>query len=494
MTDSNDLFRLAEIEGKGKVLIATKDMLPGKVCLVDFPALIISKEEVDKFADEVGALALLVAGYDAFKAIDSSEGKNVILSLFGTTSGMKADMLRDYAKTCPFADDVEETELFVKVTSIIRLNAFDTGQNFSLYPTLTRMSHSCFPNCNVAFEGLQCTCRVLQPVRAGEELTVEYSRAHRMQPTWMRRKLYAERKDFTCHCPRCDALGDDTRQFDCFDTNCSGQHYVHQPLEHPSTANDFSEYEGGEYVEPRMLACTECGREAPEDYQQMMFELEDKLPAIVQYFNEKINALPCPGADVLELIRRIECIPYPTRHWASVSLIEQLLYLKSVMSRDTGSGSVLQVAQEYRALYSHVACYPNETFVFALYHMIFLLANIKFSPRENHLKLNIFLVSSCRLLLRTSMIIAGREYNTERVQEILCDRLLQITPDGVENDDPHKCSLCKESASCADIQLKWCGRCHMVTYCSITCQKAHWRVHKKSCKMLKNVVSNAQSF
>eukprot|EP01032_Pedospumella_encystans_P015052 gene15052-17252_t len=276
MTDANDLFRLAEIEGKGKVLIATKDLLPGKVCLVDYPALIISNEEVDKLTDEVGALALLVAGYDAFKEIESSERQNVILSLFGTTYGMKADILRDFAKTCPFADDLEETELFVKVTSI------------------------------------------------------------------------------------------------------------------------------------------------------------------------KINALPCPGAGVLELIQRIECIPYPKRHWASVGLIEQLLYLKSVMSRDTGSSNVLHVAQEYRALYLHVACYPNETFVFAMYHMIFLLANIKFCPKQNHLMLNIFLASSCRMLLRTSMIIAGREYNTERIQEILCDQLLLITPRGVENDDPNKCSLCLE--------------------------------------------------
>eukprot|EP01032_Pedospumella_encystans_P015005 gene15005-17203_t len=296
MTDANDLFRLAEIEGKGKVLIATKDLLPGKVCLVDYPALIISNEEVDKLTDEVGALALLVAGYDVFKEIESFERRNVILSLFGTTCGMKADILRDFAKTCPFADDLEETELFVKVTSIVRLNAFDTGQFF----------------------------------------------------------------------------------------------------------------------------------------------------AIVQYFNEKINALPCPGAGVLELIQRIECIPYPKRHWASVGLIEQLLYLKSVMSRDTGSSNVLHVAQEYRALYLHVACYPNETFVFAMYHMIFLLANIKFSPKQNHLMLNIFLASSCRMLLRTSMIIAGREYNTERIQEILCDQLLLITPRGVENDDPNKCSLCLE--------------------------------------------------
>lgn len=37
-------------------------------------------------------------------------------------------------------------------------------------------------------------------------------------------------------------------------------------------------------------------------------------------------------------------------------------------------------------------------------------------------------------------------------------------------------------ASCASNQnLKQCRRCKTVVYCSVTCQKAHWQTHKRSC-------------
>jgi hypothetical protein len=32
-------------------------------------------------------------------------------------------------------------------------------------------------------------------------------------------------------------------------------------------------------------------------------------------------------------------------------------------------------------------------------------------------------------------------------------------------------------------KLKQCSSCHISCYCSSTCQKQHWRVHKKVCKI-----------
>lgn len=46
--------------------------------------------------------------------------------------------------------------------------------------------------------------------------------------------------------------------------------------------------------------------------------------------------------------------------------------------------------------------------------------------------------------------------------------------------DKKKVSVC---AQCGDANnLKTCGACGVVFYCSSTCQKAHWKGHKSDCK------------
>ena len=46
------------------------------------------------------------------------------------------------------------------------------------------------------------------------------------------------------------------------------------------------------------------------------------------------------------------------------------------------------------------------------------------------------------------------------------------------------CAFCEESPLRAAIALSRCGRCKQVSYCSADCQKAHWKLHKKTCKPL----------
>ncbi|KAL5971061.1 Ankyrin repeat and MYND domain-containing protein 2 [Taenia solium] len=55
--------------------------------------------------------------------------------------------------------------------------------------------------------------------------------------------------------------------------------------------------------------------------------------------------------------------------------------------------------------------------------------------------------------------------------------------DGVINEP---CATCFDLPGYAtDLQVKWCSRCHEVTYCSVACQKLHWFTHKKYCPILK---------
>ncbi len=36
---------------------------------------------------------------------------------------------------------------------------------------------------------------------------------------------------------------------------------------------------------------------------------------------------------------------------------------------------------------------------------------------------------------------------------------------------------------CSSFATRQCGACHSVSYCSTTCQRAHWSVHKGECKI-----------
>ncbi|KAI0667951.1 hypothetical protein C8Q78DRAFT_1081820 [Trametes maxima] len=43
--------------------------------------------------------------------------------------------------------------------------------------------------------------------------------------------------------------------------------------------------------------------------------------------------------------------------------------------------------------------------------------------------------------------------------------------------DAKACAVC----GVMNVQLKWCGKCHGIWYCSKECQKKHWPIHKKGC-------------
>ena len=54
--------------------------------------------------------------------------------------------------------------------------------------------------------------------------------------------------------------------------------------------------------------------------------------------------------------------------------------------------------------------------------------------------------------------------------------------------DKKRISVC---AQCGDANnLKVCGACEVVFYCSSTCQKANWKGHKSDCKRMKEEKAN----
>ena len=100
-----------------------------------------------------------------------------------------------------------------------------------------------------------------------------------------------------------------------------------------------------------------------------------------------------------------------------------------------------------------------------------------------------------RQAIRINLILHGREkrYNNEknRLDERLAIVLSKLADleGGIKDTNTcvtlAQCGFCCEVTSAAELTLQLCGRCKKMAYCSVGCQKAHWRVHKASCRAVK---------
>ena len=107
-----------------------------------------------------------------------------------------------------------------------------------------------------------------------------------------------------------------------------------------------------------------------------------------------------------------------------------------------------------------------------------------------------------RMGLRMYLVLNGREYTTpigkpeerKACYDVMMEALeLQDCSNGsggsfsssssnrISNTSSNCCILCGESPDCAAIVLSKCGKCKQAQYCSVGCQRAHWKLHKQQC-------------
>eukprot|EP01036_Dinobryon_divergens_P030025 gene30025-39215_t len=156
-----------------------------------------------------------------------------------------------------------------------------------LYHLTSLMSHSCVPNCVVDTSSVEMTVRCITAVKKGEELTIEYNEDYFDQPTHVRRAHLISSKEFLCRCPRCVSPGDDTRQFNCFDSTSyesymfqkestylsevqllreSMQVALTQPARSQQQSDTFHRYHYFEYFSTCHSMCVEFAMEQAEFY------------------------------------------------------------------------------------------------------------------------------------------------------------------------------------------------------------------------------------
>ncbi|XP_076910184.1 histone-lysine N-methyltransferase ASHR1-like [Bidens hawaiensis] len=74
-----------------------------------------------------------------------------------------------------------------------------------LYPVISIINHSCYPNSVLVFDGRIATVRAMQQIPKGSEVLISYIET--AGSTMTRQKALKEQYFFTCSCPRCIKLG-----------------------------------------------------------------------------------------------------------------------------------------------------------------------------------------------------------------------------------------------------------------------------------------------
>jgi hypothetical protein len=263
------MFKIEEREGKGKAMIATMDLLPGTELFSENEGLLyIPKKSVDE-DDELFIESGLHA-YTEFKKLPHERQKR-FLELYCPSAGLCHDLIHDVMRNFTRKESEpeewkplssEQRELVTRVACTFSCNSFPTEDGGrEAFEIASRINHSCFPNCLVNFPERRCYAMILRPIKAGEEIVIEYNRQFRFKSTPERRQQYQNTRDFTCHCARCEAPIDEMRQFSCFNATCQGRYYACQPISDAPLQTKCSVYTGITASSPfRLLPCTACQR------------------------------------------------------------------------------------------------------------------------------------------------------------------------------------------------------------------------------------------
>jgi hypothetical protein len=183
MKSETDLWRLETIPGKGKGLIASKDIVPGTLILSDAPLLktdvITSMETVER--DLARALKALPKGH-----------QRAFLSLHNNYPGKNP------------------------LSNIIRSNGYPLGPGSDVggvFPNLSRVNHSCKPNAKHSWNPTlgMYVVYTIRPVSRDQEITVSYLSGGDSK------QRQAELKDnfgFTCTCELCSLPAAELRASD----------------------------------------------------------------------------------------------------------------------------------------------------------------------------------------------------------------------------------------------------------------------------------------
>merc|ERR1712150_287543 len=195
-------YRVCEIAGKNKGIVATRTIKQGQVILRDQPLLILKKSDI---RDKRNILA------KQFQILPPKDQKTV-LSLHHVGPDVESE-----------AD---------RVVDVFDCNGIEVVpvQSICLYSTIPRINHSCRPN--VVWSWLRGATtskevRATTDIRPGQELSANYIDS--FEATWSSRVQRQKRLSlwkFSCQCEVCSLEGEDLRSNDAIREEISLQHQL----------------------------------------------------------------------------------------------------------------------------------------------------------------------------------------------------------------------------------------------------------------------------
>eukprot|EP00929_Paragymnodinium_shiwhaense_P035901 TRINITY_DN19316_c0_g2_i3.p1 TRINITY_DN19316_c0_g2~~TRINITY_DN19316_c0_g2_i3.p1 ORF type:complete len:521 (+),score=108.84 TRINITY_DN19316_c0_g2_i3:115-1677(+) len=345
-----DTVKVAPLDGKGLALIAARSFLPGDIVLQEVPLLLVKAPEsgewdprCEDLEAESGFEAAMWASYFcglALRALPDGITKlRRIFELYVPLDSEKATAWRNLLEDVKL-EVIEllpdfDLDFFLRLNIALAFNGCscrvpepaadgtlqDKYIGDGIYPTASRINHSCAPNvaCYVADDDGTLVVRALRPIAAAQELCFSYlGSTALLSPTWQRRRRLKASKEFFCQCARCAdtqaGAGDDVLVYDCTARDgCDGSVRLCCQDGSPTTT-------AGQTAECNASSCSRCRAAMSSPSVALLLSKEASLLSEVEALEELLS-LPagCVMASTTALVdvglqRRVLSLTVLHRH------------------------------------------------------------------------------------------------------------------------------------------------------------------------------------
>ena len=209
-TCKKNMFKVAQVEGKGTAVVATETIEAGTKILEEEPVIIVRVP-----SSVIEARILLQEKYDeAWGKEEPDTFRNRVCSVLVERAVLGLDQLKQTVYRNMFDKDDPKTNFGIFLTNALPLGSYSL---MGVFPIINRINHSCQPNCHIHWntDTNKEELYVTSPCPLGTELTISYLDLLTQIPTKQGRQDYLSHHfHFTCHCLLCSLTGDQLKEDD----------------------------------------------------------------------------------------------------------------------------------------------------------------------------------------------------------------------------------------------------------------------------------------